>query len=684
MRKKREKIKIENLQLDDDHKENLLQLIGLCPCITSKCGLEFIIDNLNNENIWYFICNFDLFCSINWGRFLKHFINNDKELINIIEKKPDILSCTNRLEEKDLELIYSLATKLILKRNRSILRFLQFMENITYDPHFSFRSENIRYCQGSATYDFWRNYFVWLEKNLGTEDFLTNGMKQNLMLEENKKNIEGHNIKINGEQKNDLNEINTRIELDKYEKNNPEETILIDKNEIDESEKINEIKIEGTKQIETNQLKSINENDLKKIILTRRYIGNGYQFCQEDYWNVNINDFSIFVELLRRRNTNISYYESIKFYRIEVLRQKYVKEKNLKVDDDSYTNMPSHHAKKMKKFDQLIKFESGCSYRFYKDVYYGSYKNFFEVIQDIEECDPNYPGLSELKSHLPYLMLIHWPIHITIIVLSIALVAIPWLFLSWGLGLGLSFVAVGPIGFCCHRLYVKDYTWAEKLYLNKRLNKYDHNLLYYINVTEYFGSFIDEKLCSIGNDIWIEIKNYFKNNVATLESELKKYRKIADFRKITLDDVYRFYWKRDNKLMSDINKIYDDALDKKIDEIAIDEISISHDFRNYVNRFGMWRVDACKKFINKNIVGHLDDIKEMLKIKGRCAYFRYKPNTNGQLIQYDISLDLSELLWETLKEEHEKDKNLNHQNEKPLEDMDTSENIINISSKQKF
>ena len=252
------------------------------------------------------------------------------------------------------------------------------------------------------------------------------------------------------------------------------------------------------------------------------------------------------------------------------------------------------------------------------------------------------------------------------------------------LSLGLSFVAVGPIGFCCHRLYVKDYTWAEKLYLNKRLNKYDHNLLYYINVTEYFGSFIDEKLCSIGNDIWIEIKNYFKNNVATLESELKKYRKIADFRKITLDDVYRFYWKRDNKLMSDINKIYDDALDKKIDEIAIDEISISHDFRNYVNRFGMWRVDACKKFINKNIVGHLDDIKEMLKIKGRCAYFRYKPNTNGQLIQYDISLDLSELLWETLKEEHEKDKNLNHQNEKPLEDMDTSENIINISSKQKF
>lgn len=73
-------------------------------------------------------------------------------------------------------------------------------------------------------------------------------------------------------------------------------------------------------------------------------------------------------------------------------------------------------------------------------------------------------------------------------------------------------------------------------------------------------------------------------------------------------------------------------------------------------------LDTCEKFINKNIVGHLDNIKEMFKIKGRHAYFRHKLNTDEKLIKYYISDDLSELLWKTLKEEHEKDKNIQKDN----------------------
>ena len=575
--------------------------------------------------------------------------------------KPDILYFLTNINKENYEFIYSLITKLILEHDRSILCSLRFMRASMYTPIFFCRQKNIKYTRDSKTYNFWLNYFAWLEKNLGTKNFLINGTQQNLTSKENNKNIEANDIKS-------------------------EKIILIDNDKINESEKTNEIKIEDAQQIKANQLKSINENDLKKIILTRRYIGNDYLFYQEDYWNVNTNDFSVFLELLKERNANVyklGSNEISKFFRIEVLRQKYVNDNNLQVYSNFYINMPPQHVKKMKKFDQLIKFEINCAYRFYKDVGYGNYKNFFEVIQDIEECDPNYLGLSELKSHLPYLILIHWTIHITIIVLSIASVAIPWFFLSWGWGLGLSFiitaiVAVNFIGFCWHRLHVKDYTWAEKLYLNKRLKEYDINLSNYRSVTNLFEGFIGEKLCFIGNDIWNKIENYFKNNVLSLENELKKYREIDDFKKITLYDVYRFYWKRDCKLMSDINKIFDDTLDQKVNEINIDEIS--RDFRNYVNNKDNGCFDACEKFINKNIVGYLDNIKEMLKTKGRCAYFRYKPNTNEKLIQYDISHDLSELLWKTLKKEHEKDKNLNYQNEKPLGEINTSENIINTQS----
>ena len=100
------------------------------------------------------------------------------------------------------------------------------------------------------------------------------------------------------------------------------------------------------------------------------------------------------------------------------------------------------------------------------------------------------------------------------------------------------------------------------------------NLNEYRTVTKLFEEFIDETLCFIGDDIWKEIKNYFKNNVSTLESELKKYREIDDFNKITVYDV----------------------LIQKKNEIDIDKIS--RDFRNYVNNRNN---NGYEKFINKNI-----------------------------------------------------------------------------------
>ncbi|MBQ9492092.1 MAG: hypothetical protein IJU86_04920, partial [Firmicutes bacterium] len=95
---------------------------------------------------------------------------------------------------------------------------------------------------------------------------------------------------------------------------------------------------------------------------------------------------------------------------------------------------------------------------------------------------------------------------------------------------------------------------------------------------------------------------------------------------------------------------------------------------------------------------HLDNIKEMLNIKGRRAYFRHRPNTNEQLMQdeYDISRDLSKLLWKTLKEEHEKDKHIQKDNlstdeknkfvnnDEPITEKKEEEEEINTSSQQNF
>ena len=53
----------------------------------------------------------------------------------------------------------------------------------------------------------------------------------------------------------------------------------------------------------------------------------------------------------------------------------------------------------------------------------------------------------------------------------------------------------------------------------------------------------------------------------------------------------------------------------------------------------------------------------MFNIRGKSAYFRDNPlDKNKELISYDVSYDLSELLLNTLKEAHENDKNLQKEN----------------------
>ena len=56
----------------------------------------------------------------------------------------------------------------------------------------------------------------------------------------------------------------------------------------------------------------------------------------------------------------------------------------------------------------------------------------------------------------------------------------------------------------------------------------------------------------------------------------------------------------------------------------------------------------------------------MFNIRGKSAYFRHNPpdknKKNKELISYDISYDLSELLLNTLKELHENDKNRQKEN----------------------
>ena len=53
----------------------------------------------------------------------------------------------------------------------------------------------------------------------------------------------------------------------------------------------------------------------------------------------------------------------------------------------------------------------------------------------------------------------------------------------------------------------------------------------------------------------------------------------------------------------------------------------------------------------------------MFNIRGKSAYFRHNhPDKNKELISYDISYDLSELLLNTLKELRKNDKNLQKEN----------------------
>ncbi len=679
-------INVAELYPDDERKKNILWLIGIYPYLINRLQPNFIIDNLDDENVWYALCNF---YEKSQSSILKHFINEDgkvmpdtsKKLMDVIEKNPNIL---HELQKEDYTLIYPLITKSILNQSRFVLRSLQFMDNHEYfDDDISILEGGYREASNysDTSFEFWANYFAWLEKNSDIE---------------NNKNIKNIGEE---EQENSLIEVNTRAKSeDEHEKNSSEGIISVDNDKIGESKKINKIKNVGLEQIEINQQKFINNDDLKKIILTRRYMRAGYQFCQEDYWNFNINDFGTLSKLLEEKSHCAARDKQNRFSRIDILQQKYVQENNL----EAYAN-------KMEKFDRLVKFERDCSYSQYKRGEYGEYNNYLQLLQDIEECDPNYPGLMELKSYSLYLIIIHWLMRIALVFLSAFVFMIFSVFLFVGifctfdlvywLWFG-SFLALcgawnGNIFFVIYNDEYRPYNWAEKLYLNKRLRKYDTNLRNYRTITDLFEKFIDEKLCFIGDNVWNEIKNYFKNNVATLESELKKYRKIDDFKKITVDDVYKFFWKRDNKLISEINKIFDNVLDEEvngINEIAIG--GISRNFIDYVNSQNNSCADACEKFINKNIVGHLDDIKEMLKIRGRRAYFRHKPNTNKKLIEYDISLDLSELLWETLKKEHEKDKNIqeNHLNtdkknesvndNKPI--VENEEEEINTSSQQNF
>ena len=426
----------------------------------------------------------------------------------------------------------------------------------------------------------------------------------------------------------------------------------------------------------------ISENNFKKIIECERFINQKYQIYQENYWDSSENDL---VWRTLKEKWGFMYQEKTELFQIEISQAKYLQ---------SHQDLSENAVEDVKSVCSCIRNIETGDIDLYPEYY-------VHMIKNMEEYDPNYPGLSELKSYLPYLVIIHWLIHIAIIILSLAIVAIPWIFLAWGWGLGLSFITVPACCILCllcwEKLRTQDYCFATKIFgLRSKLQEYANRRRKYRYVTDLFRKFIDSELCFIGDQAWSQVKIHFRDNAPDLENKIKKYSGIIkDFKDIKLNDVKRFIRRNHNTFMDKINNFFDDALTDKIKDMTINEIG--NKFRNYVNQSDNALSVACEKFINKNIVGHLNNIKEMLKIKGRCAYFRHEPNTNEKLMQdeYNISRDLSKLLWKTLKEEHAKDKHIQKDNlstdeknkfvnnDEPITEKKEEEEI-NTSSQQNF
>lgn len=621
----------KNNKLVPNYEEKFKKMLKACPDLINNCNLDFIFDNLGDEVVWdAFYNGYDQYDE---GKLFDYGINKDKKLIperkeillKLIATRPDLLINVYKDENKDknYKFLYPLISKLILKKNRSLLHVFESMNYQQYK-------------------DFWTDYFGWFAKNLETKT---------------KTQIKQRDI--NTELSGNLSEINTSISQNEQNKNNEP---IIDIMDIEEENSF------------------ISEDNFKKIIECERFVNKKYQLYQENYWDSSENDL---VWRALKTKWGFMWQEKTELFQIEISQAKYLQNhKDLSRD----AREEVEHV-----FGYILKIETGDT-----DRPHGRYTR---MVKKLEEYDLNYPGLSELKSYLPYLVIIHWSIHIAIIILSIAIVLMPWIFLSWGWGLGLSFITVPVCGnaciFCQWSLRYQEYDWAEKIFcLDSKLQKYAIRMEKYRFVTDLFGKFVVSELCFVGDKAWNQVKEYFRDNAPDLENKIKEYSGIENFNDIELDDVKIFIRRHDNIFMDNINNFFDNALTDKINSMMIDEIEDR--FRDYVNQIDNSLSPACEKFINKNIVGHLDNIKEIFEIKGRCAYFRHTPNTNEQLMQDkdDLSHDLSELLWETLKKEHEKDKDIQKDNlntdkknesvndNKPI--VENEEEEIKTSSQQNF
>lgn len=618
----------KNNKLISKYEEKFMKMLEACPSLIDDCNLDFIFDNLDNEIVWYVFCNG--YHAYDKVELFDYCIDKDKKLIP--ERK-----------EKLFKLIKARPDLLInVDKNKNKDKNYEFLYPLISKLILE-KNRSLLQVFNSMALDqykhFWTGYFKWFTKNLETKT---------------KTQIKQRDI--NTESNENLSEINTSTSQNKQNKNNKSTIDIIDMEE---------------------EKSLISENNFKKIIECERFINQKYQIYQENYWDSSENDL---VWRTLKEKWGFMYQEKTKLFQIEISQAKYLQ---------SHQDLSRDVREEVKHvFDDILKIETGDIYRLY-----GPYTR---MVKKMEEYDPNYPGLSELKSYLPYLVIIHWLIHIAIIILSLAIVAIPWIFLAWGWGLGLSLITVPACCIAClvcwKSLRIQDYCFAATIFgLENKLQKYADRGKSYREVTDQFEKFIDSELCSVGDKAWNKVKEYFQNNAPDLENKIKKYIGIKDFKDIKLNDVQRFIRRNHNTFMDKINNFFDDALTDKINSMMINKIEAN--FRNYVHQIDNNLSVACEKFINKNIVEqHLDNIKEMLNIKGRRAYFRHKPNTNKKLIEYNISLDLSKLLWETLKEKHEKDKNIqkDHLNtdkknesvndNKPI--VENEEEEINTSSKQ--
>ena len=677
------------LIVNNSNKEISSRVIAIDPCVIEDLSPDFIFNNLDNEVVWNTFCQ-------NFHCVSEKVVNfcfdiNNKLIPKYKEKfKKMLAACPALINNCNLDFIFDNLDneivwyafcngydrynngklfdycidkdkKVVQERKEKLFKLIKARPDLLIkvdpdknkDKNYEFlyplisklileknRSllqvfKSMNYAQYTA---FWTDYFNWLKKNLETNTEIQIEPKD-----------------INTESNGNLFEINTQANQNEQNKNN--EPII----DIEEEKSL------------------ISKNNFKKIIECERFINQKYRIYQENYWDSSENDL-VWRILLEEQEEQWEFMwkKKTKLFQTEISQAKYLQ---------SHQDLSRDVREEVKHvFDYIRDIETG-----YINI---NRRPYVSMVKKMEEYDPNYPGLSELKSYSLYLAIIHWLIHIAIIILSIAIVAIPWIFLGWGLWL--SYITVPacyiPCLFCWENLRTQDYCFAAKIFgLENKLREYANRRGKYRTVTDLFEGFIDSELCSVGDKAWSQVKIHFRDNAPDLENKIKKYSGIIkDFKDIKLNDVKRFIRRNHNTFMDKINNFFDDALTDKIKDMTINEIE--NKFRNYVNQSDNALSVACEKFINKNIVGHLNNIKEMLKIKGRRAYFRHKPNTNEQLMQ-DISRDLSELLWETLKKEHEKDKNIqeNHLNtdkknesvndNKPITEKKEEEEI-NTSSKQ--